>query len=667
MNSPKDQGWSPPQIVRSLRRRVQASLLVRGVQAGSLLGPGWVLARLRWALRAWAEPSVPPPPPESASRTWHTSVFDATVWPLEHWTRISDFGGTDVKGVWEPARFALAYQSVRAYRAGDNEAPERFWRAVEGFLAQNPPLLGVHYKCGQETALRLLAWTFALEHFKEHPTTTPRRLHALREAFRVGAERIRRHYYYAQSQRNNHSLSEGAGLFTAGYTFPDLPQASRWRVLGRRYLEEEAEALILPDGTFAQYSVNYQRVALELLLWSIRVSERHGAALSQSLRDKTKSLGEWLFQLQDPVSGRLPRIGQWDGAKVLPLSDCPATDFRPSVQACFALLSGQRAFPPGPWDEALAWLEIPLSEEAQGVTPGRSDFTGRSGGFFVLRGEQSFAVMRGIHEFRFRPAQSDLLHADIWWKGTNVAQDPGTFSYNGQPPFVGNPLAEAKYHNTVTLSGQGPMRKLSRFLWGSWPRGETLGPSRSKRGQLGVWEGTHDGYAHLEARHRRAVIQVADEHWLVLDRVSSQAPIKSRLHWLLCDAPFQWSPEDGSLTLDLESGRYSVQVRCSAASVDFQLARADENSPRGYACPAYYQAEPALSIAAESTGRQVWWWTLLGPAGVSLSASPSSVEVVHGDWRATITLGKAPGRLVQRVVLEGPRPDSLGPSGGGVR
>src|SRR5688572_24356753 len=87
--------------------------------------------------------------------------------PLEHWV---DYGAdpkllstlysqiSDIKFIWEPARFGWAFILGRAYHATqDDKYAEAFWKYFELFADSNPPSMGPHWMNGQEVAIRMMA------------------------------------------------------------------------------------------------------------------------------------------------------------------------------------------------------------------------------------------------------------------------------------------------------------------------------------------------------------------------------------------------------------------------------------------------------------------------------------------------------------------------------
>ena len=98
--------------------------------------------------------------------------------PLTHWTQTNDNPGSgeDIKFTWEPARFGWVFPLGRAYALRqDDKYAAAFWQQAETFWAANPSNLGPNWASGQEVALRILAFSFALQVFDNAPSTNPER------------------------------------------------------------------------------------------------------------------------------------------------------------------------------------------------------------------------------------------------------------------------------------------------------------------------------------------------------------------------------------------------------------------------------------------------------------------------------------------------------------
>jgi asparagine synthase (glutamine-hydrolysing) len=579
-------------------------------------------------------------PPE-----WHRNPFTGLTAPTDrHWSEISDFRHGDIKVLWEPSRFSFAYDLVRAYWRTNNEKyAELFWQLVSDWYIHNPPQTGVNWKCGQEISLRLMAWIFGLYGFIGARATTPDRVRQLAQMIAVSVHRIAANIGYALSQKNNHGITESVGLFTVGTLFPELASAQQWERLGRHHLEAQVRELFYEDGSFAQHSLNYQRLALHDCLWAARLAELAGRPFSADLYHRLGQASMLLYQLQDDSSGQAPCYGHNDGALVLPLNNCDYTDFRPVTQALNYLCSHTLVHGAGPWNEDLLWLFGLPALDAPIVSVKRINLRAEQGGYYTLRSREGFAFVR-CPTYRHRPGQADLLHVDLWWRGLNIAVDPGSYSYNAPAPWD-NTLSHTTHHNTVTVDGLNQMGLFSRFLWLPWAKGRVLCNIEDFRMSCAYWEGEHDGYARLQSpvTHRRGIVQLDDECWLVADLVHSERPHTYRLHWLFCDSEFYWNAGSGYLKLHTLAGEYSACIGALPGAVKRSLVRADPDGTRGWVSRYYYHREPALSIEQMAMGSSVSFWTVLSPGDFSaVAAGSDGVEITTSRWQRTVRFANHP-------------------------
>jgi hypothetical protein len=538
--------------------------------------------------------------------------------PLANWTEYESgkipLQG-DVKFTWEPARFGWATVLARAFYITGNEIyAETFWKSFKAFSAANPPYRGPNWASAQEAALRIIIWTFAWHLLREAGASTPARIAALAQAIAVHAARIPPTLPYARSQNNNHLLSEASGLLTAGLVLPRHPQAGIWRELGRKWFNRGLEAQIGPDGEYVQHSTNYQRLMLQLALWVRVISgEKQEGPASEFLTAKSRSkLAEatrWLLALVDRISGQVPNLGPNDGAYMLPLASLPFVDYRPVVQAAARAFLAQDALAPGPWDEMSLWFGLtpcqqlpvpdPYLDILQSLVP-------------VIRQRETWAYLRA-KQLTSRPGHADQLHLDLWWRGLNLALDPGTYSYNAKPPWD-NALTSTLVHNTVSVDGREQMTRVGRFLYLDW---QAANATWGGEGDL------HQGRLELHASqrayglwHRRSVVareglwQVED-HLYPFDPSQPQPVHRYRLHWLLPDWECELAKREAGVEMRLKSpyGWITLQVNLGPSDIKFAttLIRAGEllygagavDPIFGWVSPTYGLKVPALSLAVE--------------------------------------------------------------------
>ncbi len=474
---------------------------------------------------------------------------------MRHWSLVSEYGNGDIKCVWEQSRFAFTYPLASASRAtGDVRYAEAFWSAVEEWRRCNPPQCGPNWRCGQETAIRLLAWLAGYHAFLPSRATTPARCDRLAQMIAVSARRIEANIGYALSQKNNHGISEAAGLFTAGIVLGN----AAWTTTGRRLLEQQARELIYDDGSFTQHSTNYHRLMLQIYLWAVQLGRANNIAFAEDVRGRLGTAGRWLAAMVDEETGRGPNLGANDGALLLPLTNCDYLDFRPTVQAVGAVIESRRWLPAGPWDALAAWLGAPLGEEE----PRRRETHGHQlfpdGGYALLRGPRARALMRCPTAFRHRPAHGDLLHVDVWADGVNLLRDGGSYSYNCEAPWQ-EYFPSVAAHNTIAFDDHDQMPRLSRFLYGRWPRlsrrfnSDT--PCPSVEAAYTDWRG---------ARHSRR-LELTPKGFLVTDRIGGFAH-RAILRWRLAPE-LVWTLRGGACASNVCTLRVTANGREVSQSI----------------------------------------------------------------------------------------------------
>lgn len=503
--------------------------------------------------------------------------------PLLHWTAYTGAlpGGRDIKPVWEVGRLAWATVLARGYwLSGDERYAEGFWQRIERFLRYNPPNLGPQWSSAQEVALRLMALVFSYTVVAGAKATTPARQARFSQALAAHAERIPPSLSYAKAQNNNHLLSEALGLWTAGASLPEHPQAAAWRQRGRAEFIRGLERQVDADGAYSQHSANYQRLMLQLGTWALTLAAAEDEPLPAASLAQLRAACRWLFGLLDGASGRAANLGPNDGAYFLPFSVLPFSDYRPALQAAAAALR-LPGLPDGIWNELSLWL---------GLRPPRSVRRGNTTQPIRLESLDAWGYLRAAH-FNGRPGHADQLHLDLWWRGLNIAQDAGTYLYNSAAPWD-NALASTAVHNTLMLDGAEQMTRAGRFLWLDFAQAAILQHTARKA----VAE--HNGYRALGFTHRRSV-EATRGAWVVVDQVlGSTHGHHGRLHWLLPDWP--WRVAGDTLHLRTPKGRIRIQVEGHILS----LVRAGKRvhgsaaaSPTaGWASATYGSKQPALAL-----------------------------------------------------------------------
>ena len=280
--------------------------------------------------------------------------------------------------------------------------------------------------------------------------------------------------------------------------------------------------------------------------------------------------------LVDPISGGGPNLGSNDGAFCYQLHSQTYRDFRPTLQLASVLFEGKPAFPAGPWDEPLLWLDLIDVLPAQPLHPALADpiTVSPDGGYAVLRPSGvSWALLR-LPTYRFRPAHADPLHLDLWHQGQNLLRDGGSYAYNASPSDLAYFPGIAS-HNTVEFDCAEPMPRLGRFLWGDWL--QLVAPPLVKRSDKGSFIAA--AYRGPHGRHQRQVqVDASGTRWIITDSCSGFQQ-QMLMRWRL--SPGDWRLDDSLLL----GSAATLKITCDQTITRIELVMGSESIHYGSKTP----------------------------------------------------------------------------------
>lgn len=488
---------------------------------------------------------------------WRLNPFNGASWPNNvHWTRLSNFTADlgDVKNVWELSRFSWSYCLARAYLvSGDSKYAKKFWQLFESWLDANQPNLGINWGCGQECAIRIMALCFAFFAFKDAGETTDVRIRQMLIALWVHGDRIEKHIADAIRQKTNHALTEAAGLYTIGILFPFFKESRRWKKLGGKILHTQGLRQIYEDGSYIQQSMNYHRLMLQVYIWSLGLAVLNGDTFKQELVDRLTSAVEFLYQMHDAATGRVPNYGANDGAVILPLNNCDYLDYRPVIQSCWYLLKRKRIFPSGPWDEDIFWFFGPDALNANIENKVLKSSAFGTGGYYTLRSDNSFALIR-CHSYRDRMVHVDPLHIDLWADGVNILRDCGSYRYYlPQERNLEEYFKSIFAHNTVIINNQSPVEWVSKFICVPWLKAKMELFDISETNQK--FTGVNEAYSRSpwKMTHRRTVNMI-NHKWIISDSIEGKGKYRIELRWHLPQGASIRNSTPQSIYLNIAAG-----------------------------------------------------------------------------------------------------------------
>ncbi|PWJ59932.1 heparinase II/III-like protein [Dyadobacter jejuensis] len=466
---------------------------------------------------------------------WHTHPITHYRYPPgRHWSSISDFTRQhgDIKYIWEKGRFGFLIDLIRYEWYSGVDQWELVARRITSWINDNPVNCGPHWYCGQEIALRVLHWTYALHFYRNRISAElfAKMMNSIRQQMLHVAES---QAYDRVTVRNNHVLTQFLALYTVGSLFPFLDESNDWKQLGKEGFESEILFQISEEGSYLQHSMNYHRVVVQLLTWAFRLSQAMHDPFKAPVIDRAKATLSFLRDCQDPHSGWLPHYGPHDGSLFFSFSDEPLRDFRPQLASLAHALAP--IYASGGWQEELGWWGMEARGESMARQPCLARVTNYDqGGYYILKDRESMSFLRNT-AYITRPFQADNLHLDLWVQGKNILRDAGTFSYHqfdeGSAYFSGTAA-----HNTVQINASDQMQRGPRFVWNHWVGEASGGWSYHEERKQYIFYGYFIGYKHLAPKivHRRIVTKpIGELCWVVedwLEGVPAALPIRQLWH-----------------------------------------------------------------------------------------------------------------------------------------
>ncbi len=520
--------------------------------------------------------------------SWHEAPDTKLQWPQVFFHRISYGSGNpygDIRLAWEPSRLQhLVTLGLYARQA----PPELRCKAVEmieaqllSWIADNPPLVGIHYVSVMECALRLIAVCHTLDLVREWLTKPQEVWVGALNLVSQHAELIRKRTS-GYGTTAHHTITEAVGLLYAGLLFPKMDMAERWLVFGLYLLENEATRQIRQDGGGREESFSALRLVSDLYGLAVHLLKHFDQPVPCKLEEAFTRSTAFLQATMRHGDGMLPRIGESDDGYAL--------------------------------SPHLRFVSISHSQPT-----GLTSF--HLSGYSLIHGQTRQRLLFNHGELgmppRYSQGHADALAVTLEIGNRDVLVDPGTYSVT-QDTVWRQYFRGTRAHNTVTVNGQDQAIQETGFLWSQPYATHLIYREEASNGTITILA-RHYGYlARFGVSHWRGIVYQPQGAWLIWDWLTGTGTHHLELNWHLGVTPV---PQPASHLFLVGEER----VQCSVEGGHVSLHCGEENPICGWHALHYGSRTPATTLRAEYRGplphefmTRIWMGE--GPPPVSLQA-----------------------------------------------
>jgi hypothetical protein len=576
--------------------------------------------------------------------------FSGLRWPDAH-AKLLNYrraGYGDPKWIWELNRcqdlplLCLAWQLSGEARFGE-AARDR----MLAWLRRSRPGRGIAWSNGFEAALRGTSFALTLDALRGSGLLGGDETELVLRGLWQHARWILRDRSFGSSA-NNHLIGEAAGLAVLGLLSPELRDSERWTAAGLRWLEDEADRQILPDGAGAEQAFAYHLFVCDLFLLVAALLQARGAELPPRVEAALRRSGDALA-LQVRAGEPDPAYGDSDDGRAF-VFDAEETSTAPAVAASLACAVGHRGaakLAGRPDLPAILLFGSAGAErfDAAGDAPPENGLL-PDAGLVVLRrnGTRTFFDAGPLGYLRIAAhGHADGLAVSYSDGRRELVGDPGTGTYFGDPARR-HVFRSTAAHATVEVDGLDQAVYGGPFLWLQHPRARLQFVDLD----AGLAVGEIDAWSRLPdpVRHRRALFALPDGSLLVYDRLDARLSHRYAQTWPLHPS-LELRERAPSLLEAFVCGRSSLLVALAPPQAPIRTIRGKDGMSEGWWSRRLEQIEPATTVRVqqEQAGRTEFAALLVPSRGAGRGDPLLRLERQEAATDASFTLEETAWRV----------------------
>jgi heparinase II/III-like protein len=384
----------------------------------------------------------------------------------------------------------------------------------------------------------------------------------------------------------NHRTLELYALFIAALALPELDDRGELLAFSSLELHHNLLADIRDDGVHREHSTHYHMIALRSFLGARINAQLFGLAFPDSFDQCLARACEFVLHVHRP-DGVIPALSDSDAGSYQDVLELAATIFSRS-DFLYVASKGRRGTPP---------LEKYVSFSSAGYFIQRSGW-GESQTAFA---DERFLIFDcgplgdGGH------GHYDALSIEIAAEGRPLIVDPGRYTYHEDKCNWRHRFKGTAAHNTVCVDGLDQTPYYCGKPKGGVAKAHLLERLTAPNFDVLCGRVTSPSY---DAVHTRFIFFIADEYWVIVDRLSGELPHDY-------DLRFHLAPEAMNHTaIQSRDGNNAVITR--GLALIFPSGNQPQLEP-GWFAPEYGQKLPAPVVSVRTKAAETVFFTLVVP------------------------------------------------------
>lgn len=257
---------------------------------------------------------------------WQKDFKSGCRWSAKTWYLDLKYGdkiGVDIKVPWELSRLQHLTRIAIFYsnkKTKNDCLINEYKNQLMDFIAQNPPLKGVNWRCTMDVGIRTANMALSYSIMKSSGAEFDSFFEKLFAASIYShCNFIYKNLEWSATCRSNHYLSDICGLLFGAALLSDCPKKRKWLRFARKEIENELFLQFNEDGSNFEASVAYHRLSAELITYSVALINKLSAdglveKLPQKSFDRIYRIGKFSYDTLLP-DGTLYQCGDNDSGR----------------------------------------------------------------------------------------------------------------------------------------------------------------------------------------------------------------------------------------------------------------------------------------------------------------------------------------------------------------